>query len=431
MAMELGNNRFIRRAVLAAKMRLNGRPRLKRAVSTARFRLWQMAVRRRSAGTDPAFRTDRTCWADPASIQYACADSYGGLVARKYARRGAIADGDWDRLGLRFDQTDVYRSFHEHFVQGRAWHQTELYRRVMDEISQGHVRYGCKNSGQYEAKCRALDAMFEHIRRSGYRAQAGIARDEEDLYKAEDEISVCVGRHGDLLFEDGRHRLAMAKILGLPRVPIKITMVHKQWHRFRMEVLDYARSHGGRVYQGIGHADLADVPHAYGQRRFQIIREHLPVRGGALLDIGAHWGYFCHRFEELGFACQAVESSVKNAYFLGKLRRAGNKRFGIHCGSIFDYEPPGPFAVVLALSVFHHFIKEKGSYQELVEFLRRLRTDVLVFEPHDPGEAQMAGAHRNFDNDGFVRFVIDNSCLRTAERIGQAEDGRPLYLLRR
>lgn len=43
------------------------------------------------------------------------------------------------------------------------------------------------------------------------------------------EIAVDVGRDGQLLFVDGRHRLAIAKILGLDTVPIVFLVRHSSW----------------------------------------------------------------------------------------------------------------------------------------------------------------------------------------------------------
>jgi len=412
-------------------MFLNRYPRLKSWVSHLRFGLWKMRVHWRNRKVPPAFGTDRTCWVNPADIRYVCRRPHATLVAAKYANRGRICGGDWDRRCPRFEDDDLFKSFCAHFCEGVAWDQTDLYRRALARINAGGTIHGCSSERAYRAKCEEVDRLFRTVRREGYRSQEQIARAENDPYKAEDEISVCVGRDGDLLFEDGRHRLAIAKILDVESVPVKITMVHEKWHRFRMEIMDYAEKRGGKIYQRIRHPDLAAVPARYGDERFNLLKQALPKTGGVLLDIGAHWGYFCGRFEELGFDCIAVESSVKNAYFMEKIRRAENKRFKIHCGSIFEYEPPGSIDVVLALSVFHHFLKDVGSFEKLKGLLGRLNMQVMFFEPHVPGEPTMVGSYLDFDNEQFVEFILANSCLSSARCLGRAEDGRSVYMLQR
>jgi hypothetical protein len=429
--MQLGKSPLVRRSVLRLKTRLNDYPAIKTWLSRARFRLWKTMVRRRGTSVHPAFALERTSWANPAELQLMIPDvPYGGITSRKYANRGKVVDGDWDRTVDRFEQTDLYQGFEDHFVRGIAWDQTRLFRRVKDELLE-RPRYGCRSVAEYVKKLQGMDVLYERIARIGYRPQSEIAHEQGNLYKAEDEISICIGRDGDLIFEDGRHRLAIAKLLGLARVPVKITMVHKLWQDFRNEILDYATTHGGTVYQRITHPDLALVPHTYSDRRFDILREVLPLRSGSMLDIGSHWGYFCHRFEEVGFECQAIESSAKNAYFLRKLHRASNRRFAIRNCSIFDHKGPMRFDIVLALNIFHYFLKDKATFEKLKEFLRGLDTTCMLFEPHRIGEPVMIGAYRNLDNEASVRFVLDNSCLKSARQLGEAEDGRGLYLLTR
>lgn len=43
------------------------------------------------------------------------------------------------------------------------------------------------------------------------------------------EILVDVGRDGELLLVDGRHRLSIAKILGLDEIPVVKHVRHEQW----------------------------------------------------------------------------------------------------------------------------------------------------------------------------------------------------------
>jgi hypothetical protein len=149
------------------------------------------------------------------------------------------------------------------------------------------------------------------------------------------------------------------------------------------------------------------------------------------LDVGAHWGYFCHRFEDLGFQCLAVESDPTAFYFLKRLRRASDKQFGALRADVLDLPCDRAFDVVLALNVFHHFLKAPEDYERLVRFLRRLQARMLAFEPHCADERQMEGAYRNFAPDAFVRFVAEHTSLHHWTRLGEAEEGRSVYLLTR
>lgn len=45
----------------------------------------------------------------------------------------------------------------------------------------------------------------------------------------ENEILVDIARNGELLFVTGRHRLSLAKILGLDRISVAIAVRHPKW----------------------------------------------------------------------------------------------------------------------------------------------------------------------------------------------------------
>lgn len=111
----------------------------------------------------------------------------------------------------------------------------------------------------------------------------------------------------------------------------------------------------------------------------------MAVRKGRLLDIGANLGYFCHRFEDEGFECYAVENSPTELFLLKRLQRAENKKFQIVGESIFNWSQVNQihFDVVLALNVFHHAIKTKVSYHKLISLLQNLRMTELFFETRD------------------------------------------------
>ena len=206
---------------------------------------------------------------------------------------------------------------------------------------------------------------------------------------------------------------------------------HEQWASFRRDVLVYARRQGGRLYAPVLHPDLADIPAAHGVERMELIQKSLPPGSRTMLDIGAHWGYFCHCFETLGYKCTAVENSDVNLHFLHRLRRAEKRTFEVKEGSIFDCDLRGEYDVVLALNIFHHFTKEAHLHAALIKFLTQLRAKVLFFEPHRPTELQMKGSFRNYGFEEFVSFVKQHGRFRTAACIGTAEDSRAVYKLER
>ena len=185
------------------------------------------------------------------------------------------------------------------------------------------------------------------------------------------------------------------------------------------------KKNGGEVYAQLTHIDLQSFPSRFSNKRFEIIKENLSVKNGELLDIGAHWGYFDHKFEEKGFKCFAVESDKRHLYFLEKLRRADNKKFVIVPESIFSFcKRKRDFDVVLALSIFHHFLKSKKEFYQLKELLGNLNMKELFFQPLHESE-KMNSEYNNFNSKEFIDFILKYSCLTKSKLIG--EDRRTLY----
>lgn len=379
------------------------------------------------------FDIDRIYWIAPQKIEYSSLQEFS---IQDY--KGCILGGDWDKLDKRFDTLDVFNAIKQVCQQGMTWENTSFYQGILVSLKNGQFLYGCRNEKDIQNKCRKIESLYSNIQLDGYKSQKELFNNGhiQDPMMAEEEVAVSVGRHGDLLFSDGAHRLAIAKLLNLSSIPVKITVRHPEWIKFWDELKFYARegkvTNDRKLYQPLTHPDLATIPASHAcEDRFQLISQNLSSNKGQLLDIGANLGYFCHRFEEREFNCFAVENYPPTVYFLKKLARAENRKFKIISTSIFD-SPEIRFThfnTVLALNIFHHFLKSKEDYDKLVGLLRTLDMEELFFEPHLPKELQMEGAYMNYSPEEFVEFISNNSSLHRSELLGNLEDGRPLYKL--
>ena len=390
-----------------------------------------------SRGKSGLYDAGRTYWIDPERIKLA--RDFRGIDRldpnqRPYTsarlERGLVVGGDWDvKETIPFEEMDVWRAFHYRYVEHGSWEETGFYRRILRIVNGGHPLWGCTTREQLHARMQQIDLLFADIKETGYRTQEQL-RSSCTFCEDDDEIHVHIGRHGDYIFADGRHRLCIAKILGLEKVPVKVARRHSDWVELRKRMVAYAAEQTvGKIYAPVLHPDLADLPAQHGHERMDIIREHVKGVSGRALDIGAHWGYFCHCLEDMGFECTAVELSAEHLYFLWKLRRAENKSFAVFEGSMFDLRGVGPFDVVLALNIFHHSLKEEASYNELIDFLGRVKTKLMFFEAHLPSERQMQGSFCNYSPDDFVSFVMRYGGFGSASLIGTMSDGRPLFKL--
>ncbi|HUV46099.1 MAG TPA: class I SAM-dependent methyltransferase [Dehalococcoidia bacterium] len=416
------------RHILYILQRLDSYPSLKKRVFSLIYEIWQFYLKISGYAISKVIDLDKTYWVNPNRIIYSTRRAFNIFL-----HKGKVIGGNWDLAKNRkaFEDSDVYQAFCQRFLNQKSWQETEFYHRVVAEISSGKIKWGCKCREEFDDRCKKLDELYQSVRDNGYETQGELGSRYRDLFK-EDEVTVSIARTGELLFTNGRHRLSIAKLLGIEAIPVKVTVRHQKWVKFRKQILAYAESQPVRkIYDPLPYPDLADIPSFYGEDRFNIIKQNLSARTGAVLDIGSHWGYFCHKLEDEGFDCYAVENNPIHIYFLNKLREAENKKFKVIYGSIFDYQERTDFDVVLALNIFHHFLKFKTSYLKLIELLKRLEMRELFFQAEISDSSQMKNAYKNYSPSDFTAFILEHSCLREAQYIGESQDRRPIYKLYR
>jgi hypothetical protein len=373
--------------------------------------------------------SEQTYWVSPTKIIYIAMKEfdYGSF-------KGKVIGGDWDLLINKFEDLDVYIAFKQVFMDGREWVDTLFYKRIINRLNRGEIFWGCRNEEDFAGRCKELEKLHQTIKREGYKSQEELSQSITgyDRCNYEDEVTICIGRFGDLLFSNGAHRLAIAKMLGIDRIPVKIAVRHSNWLKFKKELYSYVQDEGGCLYQPALHPDLHDISAFHSCKdRFSLIRDNILTKRGNLVDIGANLGYFCHMFEEEGFRCFAVENSEKELYFLRKIKRAENKQFVIVPESILESKQIRDLDidVMLALNVFHHFLKSEDSYMKLVDLLQTVHVKEAFFEPHLIDDLQMENAYKNFSPIEFSEFLLEHLRLNHAEKLGEATDGRPIYHL--
>jgi SAM-dependent methyltransferase len=404
-------------------------------VSNLKFIIWKKALERKIHLQYGYSKLDlnRVCWVNPEKIQYSLDGGFN-----KWHNFFKVLDGNWDKHLEKFENLDVYQAFQQRFEQNKKWEDTEFYHRVLKNISDGSIKWGCHDKKDFDKRVKNIDALYYEIKNNGIKTKEEIFVAKKLLDKLEkstvilDNILIAIGRDGNFLFVDGRHRLSIAKLLKLPQVPVNIVVRHKEWMDFRKELITFMENYGkGKFYQPFTHPDLANIPFFHGDTRFKIIKENLSSQFGTVCDIGANFGYFSHKFEDEGFDCYAVEGSRMHVYFLEKLKKAENKKFKIIHQSIFEYQKNQElkFDVILALNIFHHFLKDKGSYFNMIKLLRRMKAKELFFEPDKQKKHPDRALYKNYSPEEFVNFIIENSCFKKAKFLGNAEDSRPIYKL--
>ena len=390
---------------------------------------------------------EKIYWINPQKIIYGL--ERGGLIVpgTKYKEKKLFELRKLERYIIRFEDKIVYRAFYQHFIRGKEWKETELYNKTTNRIKKGmFYKWNCSTVRDYEERCKNLDKLYNDIKQNGIKVQKEIGAAsilKENMIKDfKNEIIVYIGSEGELIHRNGQHRLSIAKLLNLDKVPVQILYRNKNWLKFRKEILTYIRRETkGKALQPLLHPDLSDISSLWSDKRFKMIRQNLTTKKGTLLDIGAHWGYFCHKFEEMGFQCTAMEGSIKNVYFMKKLKRAERLIFNVISKSVFDYkdcedfEDDLNFDVVLALNLFNQFvdIEKKDLYSKFAEIFGKIRTKEMYFQiPEDEAMQQLGKTgeckNRSFSSQELIDFIIKNTHFSHAEKIGE-EKNHGIYKL--
>lgn len=184
----------------------------------------------------------------------------------KYRLAGRVFDGDWDRGTDLFTDSTIYQSFRVHFEQGVPWEETAFYGETRDAIEAGENPWDCQSVSDLDERCQRLDELYERIGTQGYKTQNELHRagdtatNPHRLYRLIwGEIAVHVGRNGEFIFQDGRNRLALARLCGLESVPVVILVRHSEWQKKRDQVASGELSRTSLLDSLQSHPDLVEL----------------------------------------------------------------------------------------------------------------------------------------------------------------------------
>lgn len=165
---------------------------------------------------------------------------------------GYVVAGTWDTATIALSERPIYQAIRSHFADGIPWLETDFLRGVVAGRYQWH---GCRTEQDILERGRRLDALYEAIQREGYRSQT-MLRGRLPWREAMDEITLNIGRNGELIRNNaGMHRLVIAQVLGVARVPARVLIRHRDWQRLR----NAARQTGVIPAEYRDHPDMQDL----------------------------------------------------------------------------------------------------------------------------------------------------------------------------
>jgi hypothetical protein len=398
----------------------------KAAKTRQRLMLWLSGTSR-----DGFLDVDRILWVPPSLIEYKTL-----LKGSTLRNRGCgwVLDGDWDELRHPFANDARYGAVRDVLEDARSWQETDEYAAAVVALDRGESYQYCRTRDELDERYVMLDRVIESIRRDGYRTQDELRRlhAQEGFLGRGDEITVAIGRHGDVLYRDGAHRLAIAMFLEVPRIPVQVVVRHSGWAVLRRDIERYARAHEGLAPQPLLHPDLDNVPSRTSCTvRFEALTASLSQAPGSVIDLTPGWGYFCQRLSLEGFECHAVVWDMDEKDFLRRLCRASAPAVRLTAPelAVLDEERRGGFDVGLMLDGGLPR-PEAPSLDELAVLLAVVNVRELRVEP-DAFCARLVDRDlpKETDRQAVLGTLLAAGSFAHSERLASSPEAGPLYRL--
>lgn len=257
--------------------------------------------------------------------------------------------------------------------------------------------------------------------------------DEIKLTKRIEPIDVKATHDGNYIILDGAHRAAIAKVLGLKTVPVKIRSVDPELLQL-MNMLKQHYIHGKKVlYIPIGHPVFKDWKVLRDQTRWLLIKKRFSWKGKTVLDIGCFTGYFSHKVAQSGAKVTGIEfrpERIEIARRISKLLKL-NVNF-IHT-DFLEYLKGKKFDCVIFFSVLHGLLKNKGM-AGLKQALGLISSSspVMFFDMGQNNEPKMRSKAWNplgltLNRDTIPDLVLSNSKYRQFKHLGTGDTGRDVF----
>ena len=235
----------------------------------AEFRFNQIT---QSAPIDPF----RLISIDPETVEYRLSPTFDSSYYL-FARYSPVLPGDWDQTRRSsLSEYDLYKSIQQHFRQDVPWRDTEFYARVAKEFetTESHFKWGSSSIEEFDERCQRLDELYKQMCTTGYLTQESIRgrqidpieRDREHrsvwlLPPALHEVTIHIGRDGELIFHEGRNRFSIAVAAEIPSIPVRVHNRHSKWQYRREQVAQSERlvNLDDELQQFLDHPDMQDV----------------------------------------------------------------------------------------------------------------------------------------------------------------------------
>lgn len=194
-------------------------------------------------------RHGESIWIDPKSIKIWWRQRPSDLVFE-----GQVKAGSWhERRVVRvnfLEESFKAKGIAERFRDGRDWADTTLYKKYLSDLKERPYRVFGHTEQSLLDQCTLIDQLFLRIKAEGFL--------EADTSNGISAIYVHIGPEGELIYTDGgNHRLAIALLLGIDSMPVRVLRRHRHWQDIRDKVLAVpTHKLAPELKKYVGHPDL-------------------------------------------------------------------------------------------------------------------------------------------------------------------------------
>lgn len=184
---------------------------------------------------------------------------------------GQIKGGNWDqKRDQKFTESVIVKGLKQRFEEGRDWEDTVYYEKVKEDFKQDGSKENYDSLEEFKkVRCAFLDELFCSIKEHGYRPNAEAEHKVPNIDKRSQQTSyyhrlepiVDIGRDGTIYFREGWHRVTIARILEVERIPVNVMVRHQKWQSIREQIYEAGQKRrlAPKLRGYLGHPDLNDV----------------------------------------------------------------------------------------------------------------------------------------------------------------------------
>jgi len=142
-------------------------------------------------------------------------------------------------------------------------------------------------------------------------------------------------------------------------------------------------------------------------------------------------GIFCHKFEDIGFKCYAIEEEQSSDYFLKKIKKIENKNFTIISNELLNNSTYKDLFFDIALNLnFSQLIDERDeNFKKFMKNINNIKVKELFVGFSESRTSKDKYNDQNFNQEKIINFIKERSYFNAATLIGKSNNEIIIYKL--